>query len=293
VSASPEFLARVERHWTPEREAKVTGGKDWPLKPRAAASLLRVIGLMSGDASIPADAVRKVSQINHMVTLLLPQLEELAQRHPAVRIVDACCGTSYLALMLAWLGQERFGGKLEVVGVDRNEKLIETSRKRASDLGLERIAFQTASIGAGIEGRVHLLAALHACDTATDHAVAAGIEAKADVIAVAPCCHAELASKWKEHQGRDAEAFAPIFRSPNLRRETAAQITDAMRMLLIRSKGYEVTATEFVPSEHTPKNRLLVCIRRGNYLKEAGDQYERLKAAVGGEGILLETLLSS
>jgi len=68
-------------------------------------------------------------------------------------------------------------------------------------------------------------------------------------------------------------------------------MTDAMRVLLVRSRGYEVTATEFVPSEHTPKNRLLLGIRRGNYLKGAAEEYRSMTAALAGAGIALEGLL--
>ena len=87
--------------------------------------------------------------------------------------------------------------------------------------------------------------------------------------------------------------FAPLFHTPNLRRETAAVITDAMRVLLVRGHGYEVTATEFTGSEHTAKNRLLTCVRRGNYLAQAGEEFQRLKEALAQQSITLEELLAS
>ena len=92
---------------------------------------------------------------------------------------------------------------------------------------------------------MHGVFALHACDTATCDALALGIALRAELIAVAPCCQAELARAWSALDARgDAGAFRPIWGAPHLRRETAAHITDAMRTLLLRSAGYEVLAIE-------------------------------------------------
>lgn len=303
----PEFLERAKAHWTPEREAKVTGGKAWPLKPGKAAPLLRVLGLLSRDASMPADGLRKFSQINHMITLLMPQLSDLMGRHAPVRLLDACCGTSYLSLALAWLFREEWQKPLQMVGVDADPAVIQTSAARATALGLEAsVRFKVSRVeelawdltfeelfpeaSEVANKRPHLLVALHACDTATDHALALGVKLKSDAVAVAPCCHAELARKWKD-LGNLSHPFGPVFRTPNLRRDIAANMTDTLRMLLVRSRGYEVTATEFVPSAHTPKNRLLLAVRRGNFLKDAEDQHQDLKASLGDQGIKLEDLL--
>lgn len=295
-----EFETKAAKHWTEERETKLTAGKNLLLKPSNAAWLLRVIGLLSGDASMQADNARKFLQINHMLTLLKPQLEDLAKRHTPVRIFDACCGNSYLTFLIAWLFHEEWKKPCFILGVDRNEKLIDRSTQRAADLGYgEFLKFSADAIDDGTWARhvpsgerPHLLVALHACDTATDFALAAGVKVKADVIATAPCCHAELAAKWKD-LGSTAKdhPFAPVFRTPNLRRETAAQLTDALRLLLLRSRGYEVTATEFVPSDHTPKNRLLLAERRGNFLAAAATEHGALKAALGDQAIKLEELL--
>lgn len=295
-----EFEAKATRHWTKDREDKLTAGKNLLLKPSNAAWLLRVIGLLNGDASMAADNARKFLQINHMLTLLKPQLEDLARRHATVRVFDACCGNSYLTLLVAWLFHEQWKKPCFILGVDRNAKLIERSAKRAADLGYDGfLQFATDTVDndtwtrhVPTGERPHLLLALHACDIATDFALAAGVHAKADVIAAAPCCHAELAQKWKDLGATIKEhAFAPIFRTPNLRRETAAQLTDTLRLLLLRSRGYEVTATEFVPSDHTPKNRLLLAERRGNVLASAQAEHQALKAALGDQAIKLEELL--
>ncbi|MBM4253242.1 MAG: SAM-dependent methyltransferase [Deltaproteobacteria bacterium] len=312
MGTDTEFTAKATRHWTKEREAKITGGKDWLIRPSESAPVLRAVGLLNADASMSADAVRKFSQINHMLTLLRPVLEDLVARHQQVRVVDACCGTSYLSLLLAWLLRHKWHKDAQIIGIDANAKVIATSQQRAVALGLgDMLRFTAARVGdrpwhdiygalfpVASDGEIsaaprpHLVISLHACDTATDHAMAFAVHAKADAMAFAPCCHAELARKWKDlAESKTLHPFSPIFQTPNIRRETAAHFTDTMRMLLLRSRGYEVTATEFVPAAHTVKNRLLLCQRRGQYLKSAGVEFSEMKAALLNTGIILEDLL--
>lgn len=132
--------------------------------------------------------------------------------------------------------------------------------------------------------RPHAVVALHACDTATDDALTQAIALKADFIAAAPCCQAALAKRWAKLAADHAPgAFAPIWNSPHLRREAAATMTDTLRMLHLRANGYEVTAMEFVPSTHTPKNTLLRAVRRGNYLASARAEHDALALALGLE----------
>jgi SAM-dependent methyltransferase len=232
----------------------------------------------------------------------------LTRSYDVVRVLDAGCGRSYLALLIAWCFQNRYRHPVEVLGVDRNRDLIETCRRRAPQAGLESsLRFEHGSIdrldvarawaqafGAREEApQIHVLVALHACDTATDDALGLGISLDARMIATAPCCHAELARKWRELQpGTAADPWEPIRRAPHLRREAAATVTDAMRTLLLRSAGYDVTPMEFVPSEHTPKNTLLRAMRRGGPSAEAWQEYTDLRQALGGPGIRLEELLS-
>lgn len=299
------FDQRAAAHWTKEREAKVTGAKNWPIRPSAAPRLLRTMGLLAADATMPADALRKFSQVNHMLTLLVPVLEDLVARHKVVRILDVGCGNSYLSLILAWWLASKQNHAAQIVGVDSRADVIATSQTRAAAAGLAttlRFTCQPiatvapaelfAQLFGGSGGRPHLVVALHACDTASDDALALGIRAEADAMAVAPCCQAELAQKWVTLSNTDHPLTA-VFSSPHLRRETAAQITDAMRLLLARAHGYETVATEFTPSEHTTKNRLLLCRRRGRFLQKAAAEYRALTESVGGCEIRLASLLSS
>lgn len=285
-----EYTQLAVAHWTPERTALLTGGKQLEILPAEAPLLLRALGLLHRDATMQPREHRKFLQINHVVRVLRTAIEELSAQHRVVRILDAGCGRSYLTMLLAWCAKHRWGQRIEVVGVDRNATIIEECRRRVAiaDLG-DVVQLVAAPITAPLEGTFHAVFALHACDTATCDAIALGIRLGADLIAVAPCCQAELARGWSKLAS--PSAFAPVWKMPHLRRETAAHLTDAMRCLLLREAGYEVTPMEFIAAEHTKKNTLIRALRRGTPDPAARAEHEALVAATGGVGIALARVL--
>ena len=300
-----DFADKALNYWNQERLKKLTAGKKLILTPDKAANVLRVMSLLNSDASMSANKVRKFRQINHMLALLSEDLKELSQKFKIVRIVDVGCGNSYMTVLLAWYFKEVLKHPLECIGLDPNLKVISASQQRAESLNYsEFLKFKVADIKtvewmslynelfttSDENTRPHLVIALHACDTATDYALSFAVKNHADRIAVAPCCQAELARKWKDLVNEE-NAFSPVFRSHHFRREIAAEMTDVLRMLLLRSIGYEVTATEFVSLEHAMKNRLLLCKRRGAFLREADKQYQDLKQSLGSVSIILEELI--
>lgn len=282
---------RARAYWTPERTRTLTGGKALEILPAEAPQLLRALGLLDGDATMPPARVRKFMQINHVAKALRPAMAELRARHDVVHLVDAGCGRSYLTLLLAWLARAH-GHRLSVLGVDRNADVIAECQRRTALAELDDVVrFEAAPLEAIIDREaargIHGVFALHACDTATCDAIALGVTAGADLVAVAPCCQAELARKWCELAGT-ADGFAAVRSMPHLRRETAAHLTDAMRTLLLRSRGYTTVATEFIGSEHTAKNTLIRAMR-GEANPTARAEYEALVAATGGAGLELAT----
>ncbi len=303
-----DFSARAAAYWTEERTRKTFGSKQLPLMPATSGPLLRTLGLVHADASMPPDAHRKFMQINHMLVLLEDPMRDLMAMAKTVHLLDAGCGSSYLTYLLAWSFVHRFHHPAQILGVDRNPSVIAKCRARMERVDLDAVLrFEVAAIGEidldelwsrtfgpRQDERLHGLLALHACDTATDEAIALGIRARAELVAVAPCCQAELARKWSELPSRGLSgAFSPIWTSPHLRRHAGATLTDTMRTLLMRGAGYDVTPMEFVPSEHTPKNTLLRARRRATPNAPALEQYVALKASTGGVGITLEGLLPS
>ena len=303
------FGARARAHWTAARVAALAAGKALVLPPVEAALLLRALGLLRADGSLPPTEVRKYWQVSHMVTVLGPALRTLRERPGTLRVLDAGCGRSYLTLVLAWLAREVWRQPLEVLGVDRDPAVIAEGRRRAAVAGLGDVvrfvaapldgldvgaAWAAAFVRAPDEraGPVDAVIALHACDTATCDAIALGVRAGAALIAVAPCCQAELARGWAELAEAGAPgAFAPIWSMPHLRRELAAEVTDALRALLLRAAGYDVAAIEFVPSPHTRKNTLIRAARSGGAAPDARAAYDAMVAATGGRGLALAARL--
>jgi SAM-dependent methyltransferase len=172
-----------------------------------------------------------------------------------VRVLDAGCGKAYLSLALIAYGRES-GTQVELVGLDVNPNVIATVREVADSLGYDEARFEATSIASyRSEERVDLLVSLHACDTATDEAIAAGVRLQAESIVVAPCCHHELAAQIA---AADPDA---LLRHGLLLGRQADLVTDALRAAALESVGYRVDVVEFVSAEHTAKNLLLRAVR--------------------------------
>jgi SAM-dependent methyltransferase len=173
----------------------------------------------------------------------------------AIRVVDAGCGKAYMSLALVAYGRE-VGTRVELVGLDANPGVIETVRRIAEQLGYDEAAFEATTIeGYAGDGPVDLLVSLHACDTATDEAIAAGVRLGAEAIVVAPCCHHELAGQLAKN------AKDGVLRHGVLLGRQADLITDALRAAALETHGYRVDVIEFVATEHTPKNVMLRAVR--------------------------------
>lgn len=279
------YTARAQAYWTEERTRNLVGSKNLPLPPGRAPLLLRAMGLLNEDGSLPASRMRKYRQINHMILVLQPALTELCERHPEVRILDAGCGRSYLTMLLAWWFAEHQKHPARILGVDRSGAMVAECIRRSELAQLRGLEFRAGELAdLTLEQPPHGVIALHACDTATDDAIVHGVTAGADLIAVAPCCQAELARAW---QARPGGPFDPLHEVPHFRRTAAATTTDAMRVLLLRSRGYDADAMEFVDSSHTAKNTLIRAFRRSEPAAGPLAQYDELVRATGGAGLAL------
>ncbi len=290
--------------WTPEYTRAVLGDKRLLLMPAEAPVLLRALGLMNGDGSIPPERVRKFRQINHLLRAVVPNLAELARQYPTVTLLDAGCGRSYLTLLVAWWFERIQRHPVRILGVDQAPALVESCRQRAASAGLRSLRFAAAPLDElelatawqqAFEGQLaelHGVIALHACDTATDDALVLAVRHGARFVAVAPCCQAELSAAYARRASAES-ALAPLFLEPHLRRTAAATLTDAQRLLLLRAVGYEASANEFVEAVHTPKNTLIRAMRRGEGSGTGWSAFDDFVAATGGVAIGLAERLHS
>lgn len=281
-------------HWTPERLQELTGGKALLVTPDRAPVLLRALGLLHRDASMPPKEVRKFLQLNHMLRSLRPCIDPLLALDKPLTIVDAGCGRSYLTLSLAWCFEHVWKRPVRIIGIDRNHALIEECKRRTDLTELSHLMEFVASPLEAFEADapIDFLISLHACDTATDDAIALGVRQQAAVIAVAPCCQNELARGWEKLAAAQTPGgFSPMWNIPQFRQTSASIFTDTFRALLLSGSGYKTDAMEFVASSHTPKNTLIRAVKETDFNQEKIDEYLRLRDHTGGVGIKLETLI--
>jgi SAM-dependent methyltransferase len=230
----------------------------------------------------------KQRQVQHYVELLRPL--PLWERD-RIRVVDAGCGKAYMSLALVAYGRER-GTRVELVGLDSNAGVIETVRGIAAELGYDEVRFEATSIaGYRSDEPIDLLVSLHACDTASDEAIAAGVRLGAEAIVVAPCCHHELAGQLARRE-KDA-----LLRHGLLLGRQADLLTDALRTAALETLGYRVDVIEFIDSEHTPKNVMLRAERAPSEARKhrAAAEYAELRDRYGVDpaiGRLLELPVS-
>ena len=223
--------------------------------------LLKDLHLLTRDGQLNADARRKLKQIRHLVNLLKPALDDALARagdRPAEPlIVDCGAGKSYLGALLyeLVLGPAKRGS---LVAIEARPELSEQAAVRAARFGQDRFTVLAGAIAeAQLPGRPHVVTALHACDTATDDALALAVCRNADHVAIVPCCQAEVARQLERAKPTDP-ATAALFEHALHRRELGSHLTNVVRALALESHGYKVTVTELVGWEHSAKNELIL-----------------------------------
>jgi hypothetical protein len=234
------------------------------------------------EGHLNADALRKLKQVNHLVGLLRPAMEEVQARYPAPVLVDAGSGNAYLGFILYELFlKDAPGGSL--LSIEGRPELTARAKERAQRLDFTRMEFQTAHLeSATWPERLHLVTALHACDTATDEALAAAIQHGADHVAVVPCCQAEVAAQLKGRQPEVDTSLGVLFQHPWHRREFGSHLTNVIRAMTLEAFGYQVTVTELTGWEHSLKNELILGRR---VHRESRPARVKLEALLGSFGV--------
>ncbi len=251
------------------------------LLPNQSVELLQTLHLVTRDGQLNADARRKLKQVNHLVGLVQPALDDVFARCPSPVVVDVGSGNAYLGFVLYELFfKEREQG--ELVSIESRPELTAKAQERAKALGYGRMRFETAHIDQGAyPERIHLLLALHACDTATDDALAVAIRHKADHVALVPCCQAEVAQQLKEARPKVEAAVQSLFAHAWHRREFGSHLTNVIRALVLEAHGYQVTVTELAGWEHSLKNELILGRRVHKESREAKAKLDALLLATG------------
>lgn len=278
-SAEMDRVVTVQPH---DRVKKV------PLTSFDSAALLRTIGIADGSGKIRASMRGKYDQINEFLKVVgetvvrdsgfgvrtLSNHESRATSHATFTVVDCGCGKAYRTISLYfYLTEVLKFPDVKVIGIDRRNDVITAARKMAAQLDVaERVLFVEADLESlrSLEhldvDSVSMVVSLHACDTATDEAMAKGVEWKARYILSAPCCQHELQKTLGEKVRRCAagkvrgeEDFSGLLRQSILRERLCDILTDSFRAMILRILGFKVQVIEFVSSEATTRNIMLKC----------------------------------
>ncbi len=259
------------------------------LLPGTSTALLKELHLLTRAGDLNADSLRKLKQVNHLANLLAPALDDVLARFGDPVVVDCGAGKSYLGFVLYELFL-RDAGKGTLLAVESRPDLARSGAERAARLAFSRLRFVEAPIeSAPLPDRVHLVTALHACDTATDDALALALRHGADHVAVVPCCQAEVARQLADAEA-PSPAVAPLFDHPWHRREFGSHLTNVVRALVLEAHGYRVTVTELTGWEHSVKNELILGKKVRASSREARAKLDALLAATGVRPKLVRSL---
>lgn len=225
-----------------------------------AAPFLKAIGLMTEDGRIKADVQHKFKQINEFLRLVDEVAAFSTWNGRPIHVVDFGCGSGHLTFAMYYYLREVLHLDAHVTGVDIKRELMEQLQAKSEALGWDQIQFQTGYIS-DYESDIHpdIVLALHACDTATDDALAKGIQWGSRLIVCAPCCQHELQEQMARVEM--PQPLAPIFQHGIFFERMGDILTDSFRANILRIMGYRTDVTEFVPIEHTGKNLMIRAVK--------------------------------
>lgn len=234
------------------------------LREGQSVALLQELHILTREGKLNQDTRRKLKQVYHLVQFIEPLLQEALDARGDVALADHGAGKNYLGFILYDLFfKQRTQGS--VYGVESRSELVAKSTELAQRLGFERMGFLACTVAeslthTALPETIDVVTALHACDTATDDAIAFGLARQARAMVLVPCCQAEVASVMRQHKALNIKrtALAELWRHPLHTREFGSQITNVLRCLQLEAHGYQVTVTELVGWEHSMKNELIL-----------------------------------
>lgn len=251
---------------------------------------LKSLGVLDKNGRVLKDKGDKFKQINKFVEViesLLKNHNMLSSGNP-INVVDMGSGKGYLTFALYDYLTNQLKLNASVAGVEVRQDLIDKCNTIAKSVNFEKLNFELGYIGDYDLGKANILIALHACDTATDDAIAKGMAANAELIVCAPCCHKQVRKSMTESEGLDS-----VLQHGILKERQAEIVTDAIRALIMEANGYKTKVFEFISTEHTGKNLMIVGEKKkqktdpSKYLEEV----EKLKKQFGIPQHYLESLL--
>ena len=242
------------------------------LRPGQSIELLQELHILTREGKLNQDTRRKLKQVYHLFQFIEPLLKDVSADGHGFTLADHGAGKSYLGFILydLFFNVAHRGEPVNshIYGIETRAELVEKSRALAARLGFANMSFlnlsvQEATSSADLPPQVDIVTALHACDTATDDAIAFGLAKQARHMVLVPCCQAEVAGVLKKSRALNLNKnpLAELWRHPLHTREFGSQITNVLRCLQLEANGYQVTVTELVGWEHSMKNELILASR--------------------------------
>jgi Methyltransferase domain len=278
-----------------------SSGEKYDIRPEQSVELLKALHILTRDGKLNQDSRRKLKQVYHLFNFIEPLLAKVQQEHHDVTLVDHGAGKSYLGFILYDLFfklQAKPGGSMpgRVIGVEVRDELVQRSAQLAQQFGFTGMQFLNLSVAASeaskqLPKRIDIVTALHACDTATDDAIAFGLKHQVQHMVLVPCCQAEVAATLKAGKSKTmgSNPLAELWRHPIHTREFGSQLTNVLRCLQLEAHGYSVTVTELVGWEHSMKNELIVATRsapsQSHAAAAASKSSARLQEVLGQLGL--------
>jgi hypothetical protein len=253
---------------------------------------LTALGVTTAQGQLVPAMARKWKQINKFVEVLDHAFDSsplAARADGPVRVADFGSGKGYLTFAVHHHLQHTRGLAAQVTGVELRDDMVALCSSAAERLGLQGLRFEAGDVQTRAAEPLDIMIALHACDTATDHAIHRGIESGAAIILCSPCCHKQLRPQMK----------SPALLQPMLQHgihlgQQAEMLTDSLRALLLQAHGYDTQVFEFVALEHTSKNKMILAVKRAAPLpaEPVLAQIREIKAFYAVQEHCLETLLA-
>ncbi len=281
-SAAPQRIPRAK----PRHEAVAPTYPE--IRAAQSVALLKALHILTADGRMNQDSRRKLKQVYHLVQFIEPLLADIVALRGEIRLVDHGAGKSYLGFILYDLFFKTLAVDYHVFGIETRADLVEKSRMLATTLGFQHMSFLNLSVEASltapeIVGEIDVVTALHACNTATDDAIAFALAKRAKHIVLVPCCQADIAGVFRKNKADDlaGNPLTELWRRPVHTREFASHITNVLRCLQLEAHGYQVTATELVGWEHAMKNELIIATDKKLPGKKAAVRLEEMLATFG------------
>ena len=257
------------------------------VRPGQSIELLKELHILTRDGKLNQDSRRKLKQVYHLFQFIDKLLLELPASDTGPTLADHGAGKSYLGFIIYDLFFKALG-QGTIYGIETRSELVESSRQLADRLGFERMRFLNVSVAESTQStelpeQIDVVTALHACDTATDDAIAFGLQKRAKFMVLVPCCQAELARVLNQNKALNLQRtpLAELWRHPLHAREVGSQLTNVLRCLYLESQGYAVTVTELVGWEHSMKNELILAKYTGQKKRASGERLQALLKEFG------------